>query len=72
MALLQATIKATIEAEMLITFGAPADADQQEKFTEAISQAIYKILTVQAQVALANGGIDTGGFPLVLNQGSIL
>ncbi|MBW1784816.1 MAG: hypothetical protein JRL30_29240 [Deltaproteobacteria bacterium] len=71
MALSTATIKATIIAEVNAAYGPTADAATQDKFATALSEAFFKILTLQAQVIMAGGGVDTGGDSLVTNVGAI-
>lgn len=71
MALAKATIKATIVGSMTSIIGAPADPVVQEKFAEALADAIFTILTTQAQVQLVANGIDNSGYTLVTNLGLI-
>lgn len=58
---MQTTIKAALDAE----YGPPDDLDQQAKFTGALAQALFDILTTQAAVA-SNGATGAGpaGGPL--------
>ena len=62
---MQATIKAALDAE----YGAPDDAAQQAKFTAALAQAIFDILTTQAAVT-SSGATLTGpaGGPLPITS----
>lgn len=71
MALVQATMKATILSEMNTVYGAPEDAAKAEEFAEFMSQVLLKILTNQAVVSMSGGGVDTGGDSLVTNVGAI-
>jgi len=71
MALSVTTIKATIEAELLATYGAPEIASEQDKFITAMAEVMFKVLTQQAVVVMAGAGVDTGGDSLITNQGSL-
>ena len=71
MALSVTTIKTTIINEVDIAFGPTDDAATQEKFAEALAQAIFKVLTQQSTVAMAGGGADSNGDTLVVNTGAI-
>jgi len=54
---MQTTIKSAMDAE----YGPPDDAAQQAKFTAALAQAIFDILTTQATVA--SNGVTLAGTP---------
>lgn len=71
MALNVSTMAATIVTKLQANQGAPVDAGKEAAFAQSLAEAIYDILTAQAQVAMSGGGIDTNGDTLVTNQGSI-
>ncbi len=58
---MQATIKSAMDAQ----YGPPADPAEQAKFTAALAQALFDILTTQALVT-SNGAtaVGTPGGPL--------
>lgn len=60
-----ATMQTTIKSAMDAEYGPPDNAGQQAKFTKALAEALFTILTSQAVVA-SNGATLTGpaGGPL--------
>ena len=61
MALSAATIKTTIKNALDAQYGTPKDAVEQEKFTTALANAIFDVLTNQATVSVASvSGVTTG------------
>ena len=62
MALAQATIKATILAELALV-SAISDPTKAAAFAEAMSQAIFKVLTAQSTVVVP-GGSSAGSYPI--------
>lgn len=71
MALSASTMKATIKAQLTAITGTPEDPVKQDEFATALANALFTILTVQAQVAMTGGGVDTNGDTLVVNLGAI-
>lgn len=61
MALVEATMKSTIKDELDAAYGAPDDADEQDKFVTALAKAILTILKDQAVVNVTSvSGVTTG------------
>lgn len=74
MALSKSTIQSTITDALNAQYGQPEDAAEQAKFSAAMADAIFKILTVQAAVTV-NGVTTTGapGGPLpIVNQPGVI
>jgi hypothetical protein len=65
MALSVPTMQTTIKTALDAQYGAPADAAAlatQTKFTAALANALFTILTTQATVAVTSvSGVTTGG-----------
>jgi hypothetical protein len=72
MALVVATIQTAIKDELDAEFGPADDAAQQAKFTKAIAEAVFKVLTAQA--AVSNTGatlVGPPGGPLPITPASL-
>ena len=64
MALVVATIQSTIKASLDATYGVPptpAGVTEQAKFTLALANALFTVLTTQATVAVASVSAVTPG-----------
>ena len=72
MALSIATIKAVIKTKRETAFGPPDDPILADASYTADAETLFEVLTVQASVAIAGGGIDTNGDTLVTPTGVIL
>lgn len=64
MALVEATVKSTIVAELNAAYGTPADPAVQDKLATALAKAVITILTAQLTVTTTiPGGSSAGTYP---------
>ena len=70
MALNSATLRTLIHGKLSVSFTV-LDADELKKLTDAIAEGVVEHLQANAEIALADNGLDTNGDTLVTNEGTL-